>query len=61
MLRYETAGESHGESLVALLTGLPAGVPISLEKINREGQDSLTREERRTLEKASRRYQQKRQ
>ena len=36
MLRYETAGESHGESLVALLTGLPAGVPISLEKINRE-------------------------
>ena len=31
-----------------------------LEKINREGQDSLTRDERRTLEKASRRYQQKR-
>ncbi len=36
MLRYETAGESHGECLVATLTGLPAGVPISLEKINRE-------------------------
>jgi membrane associated rhomboid family serine protease len=31
-----------------------------LEKINREGQDSLTKEERRTLERASRRYQQKR-
>ncbi len=31
-----------------------------LEKINREGQDSLTRDERRTLEKASRKYQQKR-
>jgi membrane associated rhomboid family serine protease len=31
-----------------------------LEKINREGQDSLTREERRTLARASRRYQQKR-
>jgi membrane associated rhomboid family serine protease len=31
-----------------------------LEKINREGQDSLTRDERRTLERASRRYQQKR-
>ena len=36
MLRYETAGESHGETLVAMLTGLPAGVPVSLEKINRE-------------------------
>lgn len=36
MLRYETAGESHGETLVATLTGLPAGIPISLEKINRE-------------------------
>ncbi len=36
MLRFETAGESHGECLVATLTGLPAGVPISLEEINRE-------------------------
>ncbi len=36
MLRFETAGESHGECLVATLTGLPAGIPISLEKINRE-------------------------
>ena len=36
MLRYETAGESHGEALVATVTGLPAGVPISLQKINRE-------------------------
>ena len=36
MLRYETAGESHGESLVTILTGLPSGVPVSLEKINRE-------------------------
>ncbi len=35
-LRYETAGESHGECLVAILTGLPAGVPISLERMNRE-------------------------
>ncbi len=31
-----------------------------LEKISREGESSLTREERRTLEKASRKYQQKR-
>lgn len=36
MLRFETAGESHGECLVATLTGLPSGVPISLERINRE-------------------------
>ncbi|MBM3761374.1 MAG: chorismate synthase [Acidobacteria bacterium] len=36
MLRFETAGESHGECLVATITGLPSGVPISLEKINRE-------------------------
>jgi chorismate synthase len=36
MLRFETAGESHGECLVATLAGLPAGVPISLEAINHE-------------------------
>ncbi len=36
MLRFETAGESHGECLVATLTGLPAGVPISVDSINRE-------------------------
>ena len=36
MLRFETAGESHGECLVATLTGLPAGVPISLPAVDRE-------------------------
>ena len=36
MLRFETAGESHGECLVATLTGLPAKVPISLQAIDRE-------------------------
>src|ERR1700692_2748844 len=36
MLRFETAGESHGECLVATLTGLPAGVPVSLEAVDRE-------------------------
>jgi chorismate synthase len=36
MLRFETAGESHGECLVATLTGLPAGIPVSVEAINRE-------------------------
>ena len=36
MLRFETAGESHGECLVTTLSGLPAGIPISLEAVNRE-------------------------
>ncbi|MEZ5352670.1 MAG: chorismate synthase [Bryobacteraceae bacterium] len=36
MFRFETAGESHGQCLVATLTGVPAGVPISVDKINRE-------------------------
>ena len=36
MLRFETAGESHGECLVAILTGLPAGIPVSLDMLNRE-------------------------
>src|ERR1700728_2816591 len=36
MFRFETAGESHGECLVATLTGLPAGIPISLDAVNRE-------------------------
>ncbi len=36
MFRFETAGESHGECLVATLTGLPAGVPISLAAVNHE-------------------------
>ena len=36
MLRFETAGESHGECLVATLTGLPAGVPVSLDSVNHE-------------------------
>ncbi|MFY9746165.1 MAG: chorismate synthase [Acidobacteriaceae bacterium] len=36
MLRFSTAGESHGESLVALLSGMPAGVPIDQARVNRE-------------------------
>jgi len=36
MLRFSTAGESHGESLVALLSGIPAGVPIDEAFVNRE-------------------------
>lgn len=36
MLRFETAGESHGECLIATLTGLPAGVPVSVQAVDRE-------------------------
>lgn len=36
MLRFVTAGESHGETLVATLSGMPAGVPVDLERINRD-------------------------
>jgi chorismate synthase len=36
MLRFSTAGESHGESLVALVSGLPAGVPVDQEFISHE-------------------------
>jgi len=36
MLRLLTAGESHGKGLVAILEGLPAGVPIELPAIATE-------------------------
>jgi chorismate synthase len=36
MLRFETAGESHGECLIATLTGLPAGVPVTAAVIDRD-------------------------
>ena len=36
MLRYSTSGESHGEALVALLSGLPAGLKIDQASIDRE-------------------------
>ncbi|MBM3795585.1 MAG: chorismate synthase [Acidobacteria bacterium] len=36
MLRFETAGESHGQCLVATLAGLPAGMPVSVEQVNHE-------------------------
>jgi chorismate synthase len=36
MLRFLTAGESHGEALVAILEGLPAGLPLSAEPIDRQ-------------------------
>ncbi len=36
MLRYFTAGESHGEGLVAFLSGIPAGLGIDQAFLNRE-------------------------
>ncbi|MEA3345481.1 MAG: chorismate synthase [Chloroflexota bacterium] len=36
MLRFLTAGESHGPSLVAIVEGLPAGLPLTPENVNRD-------------------------
>ena len=36
MLRWVTAGESHGQALVTWISGFPAGVPVDAEFVNRE-------------------------
>jgi chorismate synthase len=36
MLRYYTAGESHGEALVAFISGLPAGLKVDQNFVDRE-------------------------
>lgn len=36
MFRFTTAGESHGLALIAILEGLPAGLHVDVEQINRE-------------------------
>jgi chorismate synthase len=36
MLRFYTAGESHGEALLAFVSGLPAGLPIDFDLIQHE-------------------------
>ncbi len=36
LLRYLTAGESHGAALVAIVEGLPAGLPLTGAYINRQ-------------------------
>ena len=33
-LRFTTAGESHGQSLIAILEGMPAGLPLLAEQVN---------------------------
>jgi chorismate synthase len=36
MLRMLTAGESHGPGLTVIVEGLPAGVPVDIDRINRD-------------------------
>src|SRR5579885_1480201 len=36
MLRFYTAGESHGQALLAFVSGLPASLPVDVEFINHE-------------------------
>jgi len=36
MLRYFTTGESHGEALIAVISGLPAGLKVDLALVDRE-------------------------
>jgi chorismate synthase len=51
MLRFLTAGESHGYGLVAILEGIPAGLKIEKEKINENlalRQSGYGRSERQT-------------
>jgi chorismate synthase len=36
MLRFYTAGESHGEALIANISGLPAGIPVTEAYIDHE-------------------------
>ncbi len=36
MIRFSTAGESHGKGLVAILEGIPAGLPLVVEDVNHD-------------------------
>src|SRR5947209_3219531 len=36
MFRFTTAGESHGRALVAIVEGLPTGLPVGIDQINHE-------------------------
>src|SRR5687768_15345311 len=36
MFRFNTAGESHGRALVAIVEGLPAGLAVDFELVNKE-------------------------
>jgi len=54
MLRYLTAGESHGKAQVAILEGMPAGLRVDLARINQElkrRQSGIGRGKRMQIEK----------
>ena len=36
MIRFTTAGESHGKGLIAILEGVPAGLPLTTHDVDRE-------------------------
>ena len=36
MLRYLTSGESHGQSLISILDGVPANIELNIDEINKE-------------------------
>src|ERR1700682_635781 len=36
MLRFYTAGESHGQALLAFISGLPASLPVDVDFVNHE-------------------------
>lgn len=36
MLRYLTSGESHGQSLISILDGVPSNIELNIDEINRE-------------------------
>ena len=36
MIRFTTAGESHGKGLVAILEGIPAGLPLVVDDVNHD-------------------------
>ncbi|WP_435009514.1 chorismate synthase [Tundrisphaera lichenicola] len=53
MLRYLTAGESHGPALTAIVEGFPSGITLDFEAMNRElirRQGGYGRGKRQTLE-----------
>lgn len=53
MIRYLTAGESHGNALVGIIEGIPAGVPLTVDDINnqlRRRQQGYGRGGRMTIE-----------
>ncbi|MDD4601014.1 MAG: chorismate synthase [Negativicutes bacterium] len=54
MLRFLTAGESHGQCLTAIIEGLPAGLMINIDQINQDltrRQQGYGRGGRMTIEK----------